>query len=143
MRIVSTLALLVLTHLAAAEEATSPLVPSGPSPEVDDSAIGFETPAAALDALRNKPSTEVREERGWTIIQDRESEKVLALWSFTPQDHPAHPAAVKRIITERDGAIFLEMRVSCGGTKADCEALVRDFQALNNQIRADIRAGGT
>jgi hypothetical protein len=133
------LAFFLIASIGIAAEVPSALPPSGPLPEVDDSGIGFESPQAALDALRRKPGTQIRQEAGWTIVQDQESDKVLALWTFTPDDHPAHPAAVKRIIVERDGAIYLEMKVQCRGSKANCDALVRDFQALNDKARASMQ----
>ncbi|MGE0029912.1 MAG: molecular chaperone DnaJ [Steroidobacteraceae bacterium] len=108
----------------------------GPLPEVEDSQIGYESPQAALEALTAKPGVEVRTNQGWTIINDQSGR---TLWTFTPETHPAHPAVVKRTVQHRDGAIFLDMKVKCFGTKTACDALVRDFQALNDKVQNEMR----
>jgi hypothetical protein len=106
-----------------------------PPPESNRSGIGYASVAEALAALRAKPGAEVGEQDGWTIIQDAESETSIALWSFAPANDPAHPSAVKRVVSEQDGSVQIEMRVLCEATKAACDQLVRDFQALNDQMK--------
>lgn len=110
-------------------------LPPGPLPELRGSSIGYSSVEEALEALKTKPGTQVRDESGWTIIADRESASERTLWAFTPPGHPAHPAAVKRIVTERDGTIYLDMKVLCQARKEPCDQLVRDFQALNDSVR--------
>lgn len=109
-----------------------------PLPEVPHSSIGYSTVAAALADLRTKPGVQIREQQGWTIIRDQESGN-LALWSFTPPGHPAHPAAVKRVVAEKDGAVYIDMKVLCQADKTSCDTLVREFQALNDRIKEEVR----
>jgi hypothetical protein len=78
------------------------------------------------------------EQGGWTIAEDRSS---ATLWSFTPANHPAHPSAVKRQLVNEAGKLTLKMSVSCRAAKAVCDALVRDFEALNQQMINAIREG--
>lgn len=106
---------------------------TGPIPEVKDSQIGYATVDEAITSLKAKPGVKVNVQGGWTIIGDG-----LTLWSFTPAGNPAHPAAVKRTAVERDGAWYLEMNILCGASKEACDKLARDFQELNNQMRADM-----
>jgi len=109
-------------------------LPPGPLPE-SNSSIGYSSVAEALSALKGKAGAQVREQDGWTIVADRESDTVQALWSFTPPGHPAHPAVVKRIVAERDGRVFLDMKVLCQAAKEPCDQLVREFQALNDRLQ--------
>jgi len=124
----------------AGECAAQPLaeVPTvGPIPETANS-IGYPSVEAALAALRAKPGVNFSEQGGWTIVEDRNS---ATLWSFTPASHPAHPSAVKRQLVTEKGSVDLMMSVSCRATKAVCDALVRDFEVLNQQMIKAIREG--
>jgi hypothetical protein len=112
-------------------------LPPGPLPE-SASSIGYASVQEALAALKIKPGVQVREENGWTIVADRESDSMQALWSFTGPDHPAHPAVVKRIVAQRDGKVSLEMKVLCQARKEPCDQLVREFQALNERVRQQL-----
>lgn len=63
------------------------------------------------------------------------------LWSFTPEGHAAHPAAVKRTVLEKDGAVFIDMKVLCFGTQAACDKLVEEFKQLNERIKESMHHG--
>jgi hypothetical protein len=130
------LALLWLPLPIRAEDTPTDPPSIDPLPEVEESQIGYESPQAALEALQAKPEVVVRTSQGWTIINDP-SERTL--WTFTPENHPAHPAVVKRAVQQKDGALFLDMKVKCFGTKAACDTLVQDFQALNDKVQNDVR----
>lgn len=107
-----------------------------PLPEVDHSSVGFPTVDVALTTLRVKPGAEVSVQGGWTIISDREES---TLWSFIPAGHPAYPAVVKRQTHEKDGGAYISMSVLCQSTKAPCDQLVRDFNALNDRVRESLQ----
>lgn len=111
----------------------SPLPASGPLPEASGSTIGYANTAAALVDLRKRSGVEWSQVQGWTVAFE---EPTRTLWSFTPVGHPAHPAVVKRQLVEEDGAVQLQMAVHCEASKAACDALVREFQALNNAVGA-------
>lgn len=124
----------------AGECAAQPLseVPkAGPIPEARNS-IGYPSPAAALAALRAKAGVSFSEQGGWTVAEERSS---ATLWSFTPANHPAHPSAVKRQLVDEDGKVNMKMSVSCSAAKAACDALVREFESLNQQMIKAIREG--
>ena len=69
----------------------------GKLPELAASPIGYETVAAALKAVQEKPGTEQRIENGWLVVIDKAA---WTIWSFAPKGHPAYPTAVKRTAVE-------------------------------------------
>ncbi len=101
------------------------------------SSIGYPSVAAALDALKARTDVRISSQGGWTVIEDGSGGNAT-LWSFTPPNHPAHPAAVKRTLVQKDGAFFVEMDALCQATKAACDALMAEFQELNNRMRESI-----
>src|SRR6266853_4246279 len=90
--------------------------------------IGFPTVAAALEALRGRNDVKISIQGGWIIVEDRSTN---TFWSFTPPNHPAHPAAVKRTIVSREGGIAIEMTALCQAGKAACDKLIAEFKDLN------------
>jgi hypothetical protein len=119
----SLLALILMTGLLAVDV------------RAETSSLGYPTVAAALEALQKRADVAVSREGGWTIINDRAS---LTLWSFTPEGHPAHPAAIRRKIVEERGNLYVQMNVLCEASKAACDALVADFNKLNQQMSDDL-----
>jgi hypothetical protein len=105
------------------------LVAQAPLPESKDGGVGYPSVAAALAALRAQPGVNFRSENGWTIAEDT---KNTTIWSFAPAGNPAYPAAVKRQIISEGGGASLQMAISCEAAKEPCDALVRQFQQLNN-----------
>lgn len=98
--------------------------------------IGYPSVAAALKDLKSRRDVQISTQGGWTIITDRGAG---TFWSFTPPDHPAHPAAVKREIVSKDGAMFIQMGALCEAEKAACDRLIAEFRDLNDKIRESIR----
>jgi hypothetical protein len=127
----------MLFGLFAANICAQPMGPSAEPTQVNGG-IGYPTVQAALDALKAKPGVKLREQQGWIIVADKESEFVSATWSFTPEGNPAHPAAVKRTLYEKNGQIMMETNVLCQAKKEPCDALVRDFEVLGNRIREEL-----
>ncbi len=111
--------------------------PPAPLKETDHNDIGYPNPDAALAGLKAKPGTQVSAKDGWTVINDPSDG---ALWSFPPPGHPAYPSAVKRTPVQKDGQVILNLQVICGAGKAACDDLVRSFQALDNQVAAEMQA---
>jgi hypothetical protein len=90
-----------------------------------------------LAQLKSDPEVIVRVERGWQIVEVK-SER--ALYSFTPESHPAHPSYVKREVVEKDGSIYMETSARCGAEKTVCDQLIKDFIELNNRVKENIGA---
>ncbi|HET7845693.1 MAG TPA: DUF4019 domain-containing protein [Xanthomonadales bacterium] len=100
--------------------------------------IGFKTVAEARAALAKRDgASATTDEFGWTVVSE---DRTQALWSFVPGKHPAFPAVVRRQLVERDGTIFIEMETLCEAKQAACDALEREFEALNARAKADIEA---
>ncbi len=106
-----------------------------PLPESPHSTIGYPNVAAAMDALLANREAALRVESGWTIFEE-EVQGSGVIWTFTPENHPAHPAVVRRALVEKGGALVIEMAVHCEAAKAPCDQLVRDFQNLNQRLVA-------
>jgi hypothetical protein len=127
--------LLLAVGKAVANDPPQPSSPE-PLPEAAGTSIEYDSPHAALEALKAKPGVEIRSKQGWTIVND---EATRTLWTFTPEGHPAHPSAVKRSVLFRDGALYLDLNVRCLSTKTACDNLVREFQALNDRVRSQMQ----
>jgi hypothetical protein len=107
------------------------------------SSIGYPSVAAALKDLSSDPRASTRQYDGWTIIEVRETGNRSAIWSFTPSNHPAHPAAVKRTVHEENGAVMLRTSALCQATKSECDRLMEQFRELEQRMREHIRQGRT
>jgi hypothetical protein len=103
-------------------------------------AIEYKSPQEAYAALSKKVGPEGRRDRdGWIAFDEKVADNTV-LWVFVPQTHPAYPATVKRTVIENDGKLYIDMRILCGAQKSVCDDLVRDFTALNEQMRREIEA---
>ena len=94
--------------------------------------INYPSVAAALEGLRARSDVDIRTQDGWTIVDDRASS---SQWTFTPPNEPAYPAVVKRVVTNRNGALFVEMAVLCQAEKLACDKLVAEFTEMNEALR--------
>jgi len=101
------------------------------------STIGYPSVAKALSALQAREDVNISVEEGWTIITEPGG---LTIWSFSPPDQPAYPAVAKRVFYQESGAWFIKMDVRCEAEKAACDQLQRDFEALNESMRAAMEA---
>ena len=103
-----------------------------PPQEAKQSTIGYATVADALASLQTNPKVQVSVQSGWIIASDKESK---TQWSFSPKSDLSYPSAVKRIVEERNGTVFVHMDVLCEASKSACDNLVRKFQQLNESMR--------
>lgn len=115
-----------------------PLYAADPAPlqEAPDTEIGYQSPQAALDALRSKSGVSIREENQWYVASDPSQNTI---WSIAQPGNPAYPSAFKRTIVDSGGALHLRMRVLCGASKETCDATVRSFLALNEKIKGELK----
>lgn len=100
-----------------------------------NASIGYPSVAAALGALRARKDVKVSVQGGWTVVTEQDG---LTLWSFTPEGHPAYPAAVRRQVVQKDGAWYVNMNALCEATKVACDKLMEDFKVLNERMRQSI-----
>ena len=93
-----------------------------------------------LEALKANPSSKVFIQGGWTVVEESGG-STPTIWSFTPQNHPAHPAFAKRTISQSDaGEWFVTTNLSCGGPESECKKLSLEFQSLDENMKAAINA---
>jgi hypothetical protein len=64
--------------------------------------------------------------------EDRPNRRI---WTFTTAAHPAHPAVACGTVATRDGMVGLDMQIFCLSTRETCDALHREFEELNAQVR--------
>ena len=121
------LGLLVCQSLAFAQEATVPA-------PLNESPIGYETVQEAYEALEADPTATKSEHEGWTIFNQK-TDGTYIIWSFTPEDHPVHPTAVRREIVKKDGEVFISMALLCYSSYFDCDQLIEQFQLINEGLK--------
>lgn len=120
----------VFAQGAAAGAPTTSNAPTG---------VGFRSVADALAALKTRPGAKlsVTQPDAWTIISEQGGSVV---WSFTPANHPAYPAVVRRsLLVGEDGIARIEMAVLCQAEKAPCDSLTKDFRAINERSMRALR----
>ena len=106
-----------------------------PLPEDPNSSVGYPTVAAALDGLHANAEITFRSQSGWTVASDAATRTI---WSFAPAGDPAYPSVVKREIVPVAGGSAVEMTVLCESTKPACDNLVREFEQLNDRMKASL-----
>ncbi len=100
----------------------------------EESLIGYKTVDAAYQALESDASAAVTHYEGWVIFNQK-GDGQYVLWSFTPDEHPAHPAVIRRFIVKKDNELFIQMSALCEANKFDCDSLVEAFEKINETIR--------
>ena len=108
-------------------------------PASSQSVIGYGTVQEALDALKAKPGVQVQITKpdAWTIVNEPSDVQ----WSFTPHNHYAYPAVVRRAIkVKADGGVYIEMTGLCEASKAPCDQLMQEFKDLNQRIGQSTRS---
>jgi hypothetical protein len=117
----------------------APLAAAEPLAEQPQSTIGYPSPEAALAALRAKPGVEFSTQDGWTIANDAATNTV---WSFPPEHDPAYPAVVRRqMAPAKGGGVAVQMDVMCSASKTACDDLVRAFERMNDEVKAQLQGG--
>jgi hypothetical protein len=104
----------------------------------DTPSIGYQSVGEALETLKANPGVQVQITKpdSWIIINEPGNKQ----WSFTPETHSAYPAVVRRVIKiDAKGEVFIEMTALCESTKPNCDKLVQDFKALNEQMQQSIQ----
>lgn len=107
---------------------------------VEPSPIGYATIEEAYNALKADPAVSMKEYEGWTIFNQKGDGKYI-LWSFTPDDHPVHPSAIRREVVKKEGEIFIKMDALCVSNQLDCDLLIDQFKKINERIKQDWAEG--
>lgn len=99
---------------------------------------GYTTYEQALDALKLNPKARFSKDQGW-IIANIDNDDDYIIWSFTPENHPSHPAVIKRKLVKKDDAIYIDMKGICDAEKSACDKLFKEFEKLNDKISQDMQ----
>ena len=102
----------------------------------EPSPIGYATIEEAYNALKADSAVGMKEYEGWTIFNQKGDGKYI-LWSFTPDDHPAHPSAIRREIVKKGDQILIKMDALCYSNQLDCDLLIDQFKKINERISQD------
>lgn len=97
--------------------------------------VGYPSAAAALEALKARGDVAITTEGGWTIADDKANR---TLWSFTPADHPAHPAVVRRTVVQENGQVSIRMNALCLAKKEACDGLLEEFRRVNTALQQSL-----
>jgi hypothetical protein len=106
----------------------------------EDTAIGYTNVQEAYEALESNPSAKQTEYEGWSIFHIKQDGKYI-LWSFTPEEHSAHPSAIRREVVSKEGEVFISMSALCHSDQASCDRLIEEFKIINENIKARMRGG--
>ena len=104
----------------------------------DESAIGYTNVQDAYDALDSNPSAKLTEYEGWSIFNIKQDDKYI-LWSFTPEDHSAHPTAIRREVVSKEGEVYISMSALCQADQWSCDQLIEEFKLINENIKERMR----
>jgi hypothetical protein len=118
-----------LTFLAACA-----LLLAGPAfaqvPTPTTPGIGYDEVNDALRELRGDPQVvELQQDNSLTWYFANQGEDRVAIWTFVPFRHPAYPAAIKRTLLMRDGALVMETRTLCQGVLEACKGFLAATEA--------------
>ncbi len=98
--------------------------------------IGYASVDAARSALQDRDDTRMSIADGWLTIEDPAA---MTIWTFAPEDDPAHPAVVKRSVIEEEGRIVIRMDIRCEGQVEACDGLEQHFLSLNQATREQVQ----
>lgn len=87
----------------------------------------FDSVAEVLEHLQNRQDVKIRTQQEWTIAKDPEE---MALYTFTTQGHPAHPAVFIRKVIQDANTIRLRTWSICEAEKAACDLLLAEMECV-------------
>jgi hypothetical protein len=105
----------------------------------DDKICGLRS--GDIPALEAQLARDLPREAGNERYRAYWDEAARRIWTFTTAVHPAHPAVACRTIGERDGAVYVDTEITCYSTRANCDALYREFEQLNAEMRRALARG--
>lgn len=111
------------------------LIALAAAPAAGTSGIGYDTVAAAKNALVNTAGATVRERAGWVhVLLDEGRQR----WTFVPRTHRAWPAAVRRDVVMRDDKPALETRMLCEAARPACDALFERLRTADENLSREL-----
>ena len=102
------------------------------APVAPGNGIPYASVAEAMATLRVKDRVHFwKASSGWTMAKDPNEGTI---WSFTPDNHYAHPSAGRRRLVEQDGRQYIQSEIKCDAEKAACDRLEVDYPLLDSSM---------
>jgi hypothetical protein len=87
-----------------------------------------------LEKLKKNPSAKISLHSGWTIISLPDGDNHV-IWFFSPEEHAAHPAMIKKTISVKGGGVETVITTLCDAGKKTCDDLIKQFQTFNGDYQ--------
>jgi len=97
--------------------------------------IGYASAPAALEALKARGDVIISDDGRWTTADDKANR---TLWSFTLPGHPAHPAAVRRMVVMENGQASIKMDSLCQAKREVCDSMLEEFRRMNAALQQSL-----
>ena len=113
--------------------------PADPRATTEMCGVRAESAPAFLEAVRRNPR--FQRQTGNARFDLFSSGNQRSQWAATKAGEPAHPAVTCREVTNGEdgsGGLTLARKMRCDAAPAACAALLREFEALDDQVRAQL-----
>ena len=137
-------AVILLAPLLMAQAEPKPLVPEGIHHDAKGpSTLCGITGASALDVeqeVRATPTVRYAGESDKFVIFDAEGSEGLRQWVFSKPTYVAYSLATCRRAYPENGMMMMQRDMRCEDTREDCDRAFLEFQSLDKEAVAAIRA---
>lgn len=99
----------------------------------------FASVSEAMDQLMQNPTTYQIPSDDLYNSYETNFQEIRELWTFTTENNAAHPAVVCRKIIETNGNIQISTTAHCQAERKACDAMMLEFQQLDNELRDQIQ----
>jgi hypothetical protein len=123
---------------ASAQPAPS-AAPADPRTITEMCGVSAQSAPAFVETVRRNPR--FQRQTGNSRFDLFSSSNQRSQWAATKPGEPAHPAVTCREVTNGEdgrGALTLVRKMRCDAAPAACTALLREFEALDDEVRARI-----
>jgi hypothetical protein len=113
--------------------------PTDPRTTTEMCGVTAQSAPAFAEAVRRNPR--FQRQTGNARFDLFSSGNQRSQWAATKAGEPAHPAVTCREVTNGEdgrGGLTLERKMRCDAAPAPCVALLREFEALDEEVRAQI-----
>jgi hypothetical protein len=67
------------------------------------------------------------------------NKRSLMTLTFTTAANRAHPGVACRRVVQKNGAVYVLTNIKCGSSKSACDAMAREFNALDAQMKRQMK----
>ena len=106
---------------------------AGAQQSSDENPVGYDSVDEALQALQSDSNVQMTTHDSWTVAVEQQ-DGATVIWSFTPEDHIAHPAVIRREFSEQEGLLSIGMAGLCEAEEEPCDLLFQQFREMDAQM---------